>query len=35
MEEDIAQFGRPDIDILSERSRRQEEAQGLEEAKKK
>ena len=35
MEEDIAQFGQPDMDILSERSRRAEEAQGLEQAKDK
>lgn len=34
LEEDIAQYGQPDMDILSERSRRAEEAQGLEQAKK-
>ncbi|KAM0710472.1 hypothetical protein Q7P35_002835 [Cladosporium inversicolor] len=35
MEEDVAQFGQPDMDILSERSRRAEEAQGLGQAKQK
>jgi len=35
IEDDVAQFGRPDVDILTERSRRVEEAQGLEEAKQK
>jgi hypothetical protein len=35
MEEDLAQYGKPDVDVLSERSRRAEEAQGLEDAKQK
>jgi len=35
IEEDIAQYGQPDIDILSSRSRRAEEVQGVEEAKDK